>query len=332
MKRAILSLTALILALLVSPIASAKAAAVQLSKKEVLSRLKTLQDQQIASSDELDKAIRKQLQETLTMQIRTDESNVANRRTDLVTKKIDELNKRREELNARREIVDRLIFQIDSKYSNQPLQLFLEQTFIEMASTDLADGRDSRLWKEFTYLSMVMREAPEANEDVMNVFQGYLNYASVLEPKSPADYLASRNYTNGTESVAAHQSTRANAGDGIVAPATSVAPAPVQEIRAPLKQTSASEASVGTTSGATSSAASLPTPNQQQAQRPPQPAPPTPKTVIVIGKPQPPPTATAPPTPIKASRSNDMSSAPGTIAPTSNVRETTVPASEAQLH
>lgn len=343
MKRTLFSLTALILALSISPTVSAKDAsatsAAQPSKKDVLARLKTIQDQQISQTEELDKAIRKQLQETLTMQLKADEPNVANRRTTLLTKKIDELNKRREEVNARREIVDRLIFQIDSKWSNQPLQQFLEQTFIEMASTDLSDGRDNRLWKEFTYLSMVMREVPEANEDMINVFQGYLNYSNVLEPKSPAEYLASRNYTNGTETAIAHQAPRDAAGDGVSNPEQPLI------VKAPLVAAATPPPAADGTSSATTVSAGSPattwtpvpaalqqTPAQQQAARVPQPPPETPKTVIVIG-PTPVPTATAPPTPISSARTNELTNPPNTVSGTSQGgRGLTAPASEAGLH
>lgn len=189
------------------------------SKKDVLAKLKTLQDKQIAESTELENAIRKQLNETIKLEIGDDDLGVAGRRTNLVTKKIDELNKRRTELNARREIVDRLIFQIDTKWDGRsPLKNFLTTTFIEMASTDLSDGRDNRLWKEFTYLSMVMREVPEKGDDVVSIFEGYLNFSSVLDPKTPAEFIASRNYTNGLESAQARTPERSSLGDGLTPP------------------------------------------------------------------------------------------------------------------
>ena len=199
------------------------------AKKETLGRLKIVQDQLVADSAALDSAIKKQLNETLTMEAGKDDLSTTSRRTSLITRKIDELNKRRAELNARREVVDRLIFQLDTKWTPaQKLQTFLEQTFIEMAAADLADGRDSRLWKAFTYLSMVMREVPEQNEDVVGVFQGYLSFSSLLDPKTPAEFLASRNYTNGSQSAVARTSTRESLGDGLKAPG----PTPVRlEIR-----------------------------------------------------------------------------------------------------
>lgn len=191
-------------------------ASVAPSKKEILARLKTLQEKQLASSTEVESAIRKQLNETLKLEVAGDDLGTASRRTHLITKKIDELNNRRTELNARREIVDRLIFQVDSKWDGAtPLKEFLTTTFVEMASTDLSDSRDNRLWKEFTYLSMVMREVPEKNDDIVALFEGYLNFSSVLDPKTPADFIASRNYTNGLESAQARNAERSSLGDGL---------------------------------------------------------------------------------------------------------------------
>jgi hypothetical protein len=246
-------------------------AAVPPSKKDVLAKLKTLQDKQLADSTELEAAIRKQLNETFKFEIAGDDLAIAGRRTNLVTKKIDELNKRRTELNARREIVDRIIFQVDSKWDGKsPLKDFFATTFLEMASNDLSDGRDNRLWKEFTFLSMTMREVPEKNEDVVSLFEGYLNFSNVLDPKTPAEYLASRNYTDGLESAQARVSDRSSLGDGL-GPAPSGHGAPnvirgslagdTQQVPPQPADSANSETVSGTTSSLAAPAASVPAPN-----------------------------------------------------------------------
>jgi hypothetical protein len=234
----------------------------QPSKKDVLARLKTVQDQQISEATELEKAIRKQLNEAMTIDVKDEDLNLATHRTSLVTKKIDELNKRRSELNARREIVDRLIFQVDSKWSSQKLQDFLSQAFIEMASTDLADGRDNKLWKELTYLSMVVRDAPEASEDMIGLVEGFLKFSNVLEPKTPGEYIASRNYTNGAESQMAHVTPRESLGDGLDAEASvghgSKEPVTLT-IKSSLSQLGTAGSPTATTSSTTQSASDLTT-------------------------------------------------------------------------
>jgi hypothetical protein len=194
---------------------ASSAAASKPSKREMIQRLKTLQERQASELATLESAIRKQLQDSMTLNVAKEDVRYSTAKAGLLAKKVDELNKRRSELNARREIVDRLIFAIDSKYGDQPIQQFLETQFLEMASTDLAEGRDSRMWKVFTYLSIAIREVPEPREDMFDVIEGYMNFSSVLEPKTPAEFLASRNYTNGTQNVAANPVSRDQIGDDV---------------------------------------------------------------------------------------------------------------------
>ena len=185
------------------------------TKRDLIERLKKLQSTQASELATIETAIHKQLQETMKLNVAKEDVRFASAKASVLATKVDELNKRRSELNARREMVDRLIFAIDTKYSNQPLQQFLEQQFLEMASTDLADGRDSRMWKAFTYMSIAIREVPEPREDMFDVIEGYMNYTNILDPKTPAEFLASRNYTNGNQSVAASPVSRDEIGDDV---------------------------------------------------------------------------------------------------------------------
>lgn len=190
-------------------------AAAPTSKREMIERLKKLKETQASELAILESAIRKQLQESMNLSVAKEEVRFATAKAGMLTKKLDELNTRRSELNARREMIDRLIFAVDSKYSNQPIQQFLEQQFLEMASTDLSESRDSRMWKAFTYFSIAMREVPETREDMFDVIEGYMNFSSVLDPKTPAEFLASRNYTNGVQSVAARPALKESVGDDL---------------------------------------------------------------------------------------------------------------------
>jgi hypothetical protein len=198
--------------------ASSKVIQETVDKKVVLDRLKALRDKQLSQVTTLDASIHKKLEETASMGLATDSLIVADHRTSQLADQIQELSKKKDEANARREIVDRLIFMVDTKYTNQPFRNFLEQQFVEMAANDLADGRDGRLWKALTYLSICVREVPEPREDVLDVVEGYLDYTSVLSPKTPADFLASRNYMNGSQSEAATTVSRDKAADDIEVP------------------------------------------------------------------------------------------------------------------
>ena len=206
------------------------------NKKELLSRLKALQDRQIQNANALEQTIQKRLLES--QQLGSGETNLhlIATRTDRIATEIDELTKRRNEALAQREVFDRLIFTIDSKWSGQPLKPFLEHAFLDMASFDLkgesSDVPGAHIWKTLTYLSICVREVPEPREDVIDVIEGYLNFSGAMSPKTPAEFLASRAYTNGTESVAAKAISREHAGDQII-----VAPGIKTEIRASLQPT-----------------------------------------------------------------------------------------------
>ena len=221
MKTWITALTCIMIAVCSGFSLTAKAAPANLSslptmaKRDMIERLKKLKETQSSELANLETAIRKQLQDSMSLNVSNEEVRFATAKAGLLAKRLDELNSRRAELNARREMIDRLIFAVDSKYSNQPIQQFLEQQFLEMASTDLSEARDSRMWKAYTYFSIAMREVPEPREDMFNVIESYMNFSNVLDPKTPAEFLASRNYTNGVQSVAARPVSRESIGDDI---------------------------------------------------------------------------------------------------------------------
>lgn len=216
------------------------------NKREVITRLKTLQERQSSEVTALDQTIHKILDQSKDLDVDDDNLLHVAQRTDRMAKQIDKLTRERNEKNARREVLDRIIFAVDTKWAaGQPLKGFLEKAFLEMASKDLSDGRDARLWKAFTYLSICVREVPEPREDILDVVEGYLNFSGVLNPRTPAEFLASRSYTNGAESVAAQPVPRERVGDGAVPAAPKLnAPViqPVIEMRSALPEQTAVEA------------------------------------------------------------------------------------------
>ncbi|MES2855175.1 MAG: hypothetical protein V4692_04905, partial [Bdellovibrionota bacterium] len=137
---------------------AAQALKESVDKRAVIDRLKKFQDKYLSETTALDTAIKKRLQDSLTLDLGPNTLEIGDRRAVKMTDQIQDLSKKKEEAIARREIVDRLIFAVDTKYTSQPFKTFLEQQFIEMASNDLTDGRDGRLWKAFTYLSIAVRE------------------------------------------------------------------------------------------------------------------------------------------------------------------------------
>lgn len=186
----------------------------RLAKPDIMARLRDLRERQTQVLSNLDELIKKRLQSSTELRIYDQDTKLARTRVAQFGLSLEELTKRRMEFAARRDFVDQLILQFDSKWSSQPMKQFLEQQLLEMAITDLSDQRGSgKAWKFLTYLSIVIRELSEPREDTLALIEGYMNFGGVLEPGNPADYLASRNYTNGSMSATARPANREELGE-----------------------------------------------------------------------------------------------------------------------
>jgi hypothetical protein len=171
-----------------------------LTKPEVITKLKTLQEKQTQALDANDKSMKKLLQESQGIRIDGNDQILSERQLQSLNKRLTALVAEKDELQMRYDFIGQLIFQVDSKWSSQPLATFLEQQLLDMAVTDLnsasAPGKPA-LWRFYTYLSIAIREIPEKREDLVAFLDGYLEYSSIQQPKSPAQYLNTRQYTNG---------------------------------------------------------------------------------------------------------------------------------------
>jgi hypothetical protein len=191
-------------------------AAHKTSKADFLKRLRDLQGRLTLEIQGLDKAVRKRLQESTSVNLRSDDAQLADRRIVRLGDHLDELADRRSEFGARREFVDTLIFLIDSKWTSQPLAQFLEHQLLDMAVTEMTDRKsENRLWKFMTYLSITIRETHDPREDVLNIIESYIGYSGVLDPRSPAEFIASRSYTNGSLSYTAKPVDKEKIGDEV---------------------------------------------------------------------------------------------------------------------
>jgi hypothetical protein len=186
------------------------------TKQQVISRLKDLQERQGLALDALEDAVKKRLKESTSVTLKSQDLAQTKKRISSLSETIADIDQHRGELLARRQFVDQLIFLIDSKWNGQNLQSFLEHQVLDMATNDLGAGEvDGKIWKFLTYLSIAVREVPEPREDVMSIVESYMNFASVLNPRSPADFMASRHYTNGSISVTARPASRDTLGDDV---------------------------------------------------------------------------------------------------------------------
>jgi hypothetical protein len=198
----------------VSPLPVRAPASQAAGKSEVLARLKTLQSHQSQEIVDLETAIKKQLKASTAVTLK-DDWKVTDRKISRLGDDLDQLQKRRAEVSARRDFINQLVLILDSRWDGKNLQTFLEHQLLDMATNELTNpqGEPSPLWKFVTYLSVAIREVPERQDDVLSIAESYMNFASVLNPKTPAEFLANRNYTNTEMSVAARPANRETLGD-----------------------------------------------------------------------------------------------------------------------
>lgn len=133
-------------------------------------------------------------------------------RSNAVEYEVSTLKKAKREHLLRQEFLDRLIFQVDTKFRDGELRPFMERALVEMAKTDVAAQNESGLWKFLKYAADAMRRLPEQKENVLAFLEGYMN-RSVSNPINPEEYLSSRNYTNGSRSESGSPLKREDVGD-----------------------------------------------------------------------------------------------------------------------
>ncbi len=121
------------------------------------------------------------------------------------------------EYALRQDFLNRLIFQIDTKFHGGDLRKFLTVSLVEMAKVDALsqDGASGTvhtgLWKFLKYSSDAIRRLPEQGENALAFLEGYM-VRSVANPVTPDEYLNSRNYTNGSISEAGNPLSREDVG------------------------------------------------------------------------------------------------------------------------
>ena len=128
---------------------------------------------------------------------------------------IDRLSTLRKEHLLRQTLYDRLIFQIDTHFKGGDLKAFLKQQTRKMAEIEVQNTQSNEqpLWKFLSYLSAAVDQIPENDEDVLEFIEGYIKSSGLLQPIRPSEYLAKRNYTNGTQTMAAKPIPRENLGE-----------------------------------------------------------------------------------------------------------------------
>jgi hypothetical protein len=166
-------------------------------KSDSLHQLQELRTQNVKRLTEIDSALGKRIDSPQAQDLESD---------------IEILKAEKQEHVLRQEFLDRLIFQIDTKFTGGDLRAFLEHALLDMAKVDATQAsRGEGLWRFLKYTADAIHRLPEQKENILAFIEGYMN-RSVSNPMPPQDYLNTRNYTNGSRSEAARPLSRDEVG------------------------------------------------------------------------------------------------------------------------
>jgi hypothetical protein len=166
------------------------------TKAELLKELQDLRAKNVKRLTEIDAALVKKLE--------------SSEMTNLVSA-VDTLQSEKHEHLLRQEFLDRLIFQVDTKYTTGTPRDFVEHALIDMAKVDAGSAatvdNGEGLWKFLKFASDAIHRLPEKKENVVAFIEGYMSH-SIANPILPEAYLATRNYSNGAVSEQGRPASR----------------------------------------------------------------------------------------------------------------------------
>jgi len=167
-------------------------------KSEALRALKEMREQNVKRLKEIDQTLRARIEDSSAVSVEFE---------------VNRLRVAKHEHTLRQEFLDRLIFQVDTKFSGGDLRPFLERTLTEMAKVDAASmaPNDAGLWKFLKFAAEVVGKLPEKKENILTFLEGYMN-RSVANPIRPEDFMSTRNYSNGLDSESGHPLARDEVG------------------------------------------------------------------------------------------------------------------------
>lgn len=129
-------------------------------------------------------------------------------------KELTRLQELKREHLLRQEFFDRLAFQIDSHYQGGNSRDFVRQRLLSMAQIDTQSSTNDS-WKFLTYLSVALAEIPEPSEDVIDFISDFVDSSTIRNPIKPQEYMAKRNYSNGSRSFQAKPASIEQVGDEV---------------------------------------------------------------------------------------------------------------------
>ena len=168
------------------------------SKADLVKKFRALADRQTEELSNIDDRIKKYLKESTDITLNTQDLKGADRKFKVLSESLSQLNQAHLERKERQDFYNRFALSIDSQWSGQPLNAFLSGQCLDMSQLELtSDKGSSKLGVFLVYLSVAIREVADPNEDVANFIEDYSNYSTVLNPKSPVEFISVRSYTSG---------------------------------------------------------------------------------------------------------------------------------------
>lgn len=174
-------------------------------RADLLKRLRVTQESYNLSLSEVNKLMIAQILSTQTVHITAKGEKQAQHNLDTSLSQIDELHLKHHEIKQRIYFIDRMIFQVDSKYTNglNPKTFFAQQlldmAYTELTSSGSTHGDEIPVWKFMIHLSVAIREIHNPHEDVVAFIESFISYSSISSPKTPFSFLRDGNYINGSQ-------------------------------------------------------------------------------------------------------------------------------------
>jgi hypothetical protein len=173
-----------------------------LTSQEAIDQLKDIQKNNRLALEKADKAVQEQIKHSREITVKDLSRNDHEVKFRAIEDAVIGLQEKREEFIKRGDFINQLISKFAASYHGQNLKDYLEENLLEMVATELGVGShmtntDPDFWRFLLYTSVVIREMPEQIENLFKVLETYMNFSTVLNPKSPGEFRAQRNYFNG---------------------------------------------------------------------------------------------------------------------------------------
>lgn len=168
------------------------------NRPEILRKLRIVQENINLNISQINKLIQQQMLATQTIRINQKRIKSEQNNLEFMLNQVSSLKTRMEEQKQRLYLLDRIIFQVDSKFTpGTQLKTFMEQQLLDMAYTDFLNNGST--WRFSIYLSVAIRELYNPHEDIVGFIEGYINFSTIENPRTPFEFIHEGNYSNGSE-------------------------------------------------------------------------------------------------------------------------------------